>query len=222
MSESALLSRDRLVYVGKTGYGKSRAVKQLCSELQARGRRLVVFDPCDEYSQHGNASAETDLGPVRDRLTARELYRDPRALDAPRLSLAVVPDKDDPKRVALDFERVAELVRATGNCVLVVEEVGYFAEHAQSPLKNVATMARKDGVAVVMVAQRAVQIPLTARSQASVIVAFHQDEPADLEALEERCGRAMPGIAEQLPQLRVGESVTWRDLPPSSSKGLTP
>lgn len=216
-----LTARDRLVVVGKTGYGKSRWVKTLCAELQARGRRIVVFDPCDEYSVQGRETDETELGPLRQRMTARELYRNPQALDARTLSLALVPDRDDPQDVARDFERCAELVRATGGVVFVVEEVGYFAEHCASKLKAAATVYRKDGVAVVFVSQRAVQVPLTARSQASTIIAFHQDEPQDLAALDERCGRALPDIADKLPRLRVGECVTWRDLPPNL-KGHTP
>lgn len=204
-----LASRDRLLVVGKTGTGKSHWVKRQLTEWIGQ-HRVIVFDPCDEYSQLGRKGEA--LGPLRQRCTVEELLEDTRGwMDRKDLALAVVSD-GDPEEVASDFETVADLVKHTGRLVFVAEEVGYYGEHCQSRLKAVATMYRHREVAAVFVSQRAIQVPLTARSQASVVVAFKQDEPDDLEALRKRCGLAVPDIADRVARLRVGESVTWRDL----------
>lgn len=208
--ELELGPRDRLVFVGKTGTGKSYAIKALCERLMDDGARLVVWDVCDEYSVHGRPSKETDLGPLHGRCTPAELARMPRRLDQQDLALAIVPS-GEPQEVARQFRRCAELIRDTGNVVFVVEEVGYFGRHAYGKLEEIATLYRKDGVAAVFCAQRAIQIPKTARSQASQIFAFAQDEEDDLVALEKRCGRSVPDIAERLPRLGVGECIHWRD-----------
>lgn len=199
--------RDRLVVVGKTGYGKSTWTKKLAAELYRARWRVLAFDPCDEYSKGGPANPNVAPGPLPYRCTVAELVARPELLDAPRLGLAVVSERE-PKQVARDFSTVASLCRHTGNLVLLVEEVGYFAEHAGESLKAVATLYRKYGIAAVFVAQRATQIPLTARSQASVVVAFRQDEPPDLEALALKCGDEFAAAVGNLP---VGRCEIWRD-----------
>lgn len=202
-----LTARDRLVVVGKTGTGKSNWTKGLCKELMG-SHRLVVFDVCDEYSQLGQKTAHVRLGPLPQRCTVKELENDPRKwLDREDLALAVV-STGDPKDVATDFVTVAEFLHSTGDALFVVEEVGYFAEHCQERLKAVATMYRHVGVTAVFVAQRATQIPLTARSQASCLVAFRQDESADLKALAERIDQ---DFADRVSRLPVGEHALWRD-----------
>lgn len=208
-----LEARSRVVVVGKTGSGKSHWVKAQCAQWM-KSHRLIVFDVCDEYSQHGRKGEA--LGPLKERCTVDELLNDPREyLDRRRVALSVVSE-GDPDEVADDFLAVSQLLKHTGNVLFVVEEVGYFSDvkSAYERLKTVATMYRHHGVAVVFVSQRAVQVPKTARSQASAIVAFRQDEPDDLDALRLRCGTAIPDIDARVSRLRVGESVTWRDIQP--------
>lgn len=204
--------RDRVVVIGKTGTGKSNYAKRLISENLAAGARVVAFDLHDEYSLKGKRSPQVRLGPLAERCTVDQLVADPRRyLDQNGGGLAIVPEDDDPARVARDFEGVADLVRHTGNLMFVIDEVGYFGDLCEPKLKAIATTYRKFSVSVVMIAQRAVQIPLTARSQASAIVAFRQDEIPDLDALEKRCAGSIPDIAVRVARLPPGDHVLWRD-----------
>lgn len=199
--------RDRLVVVGKTGTGKSTYTKRLVAQLHRAGWRVVVFDPADEYSRSGRGGVHVVQGPLPSRLTMPELLKRPEVLDSPRLGLAVVSDGEPPS-VAKDFRALATLCRHTGTLALVVEECGYFAEHCQESFKAVATLYRHQGISAVFVAQRATQIPLTARAQASKIVAFRQDEPADLAALSDKCGEEFSRVVAGL---KVGQHATWTD-----------
>ncbi len=206
--------------LGKTGSGKSNWVKDWLAELMKRRARIVVFDVCDEYSIHGHASGETKLGPLTQRVTADELIADPdRYLDRKDLALAVVPEnEDDPEEVADDFCAIGEQVKHTGESrrtehplIFVIEEIGYFGEYCREYLKAAATMWRKQNVCIIFVSQRATMVPLGARSQATQIYAFQQDEQADLKALDERCGLLIPDFAERVSRCAPGEPVVWRD-----------
>lgn len=201
-------ARDRVVVVGKTGSGKSTWTKALVKELHRAGWRVVVFDPCDEYSRASRPNVHVAPGPLPARCDMSALVHKPELLDGARLGLAVVPDDTSPRTVARDFAGLCSLVRHTGNLCLVVEEVGFFAEHAHEELKALATLYRKLGIAAVFVAQRATQIPLTARSQASTVVAFRQDEPPDLRALAEKCGEP---FSLDVARLEQGECRIWSD-----------
>lgn len=210
----SLEAHDRVLVVGKTGKGKSTWVKNLVRAELARGSRVLAFDPLDEHSREGLDMQGVDLGALRERCTVDELIADPRLLDAPKLSLAVVPD-DVPEKAAEDFGRVSELVKLTGKMhrgrlplVWVVEEVGAFGEYCRAPLNEVATQFRHYGVAVVLCAQRLTQISKTARVQASQIVSFAQDDDDDIQALSSRFGGT---LAESARQLDRGEFLHWRE-----------
>jgi hypothetical protein len=56
------------------------------------------------------------------------------------------------------------------------------------------------------VSQRAALVPLTVRSQANKVIAFHQAEPRDLEALADKCGDE---FAERVRSLPVHAFETW-------------
>lgn len=207
--------RSRICVVGRTGFGKSTEVKEVIRSWLSRGVRVVALDCCDEYSVHGLPTGLVRLGPLKRRVTAPQLAADPAMLLDPRLSLAVVPG-DGPKAWARTFMMLAKMVRHAGRLVLVVDETGTWTDASNHPachqakaeLVSLATNGRHKGVALVVVAQRAAQIPPGVRSQASEWWAFRQDEPSDLEALAERLGK---DTAERVRQLHIGEAVKWRD-----------
>jgi hypothetical protein len=208
--------RSRIVVVGKTGTGKSTAVKDALRGWQSRGVKAVALDPCDEYSRHGRPSGLIQLGPLRHRCTAAELAKKPSRLLDPRLSLAVVPDARTPHAQARAFLLVERLARAAGSMLLVLDEVGVWTDSTFGPattqagrvLAALAQNGRHDGLALVLIAQRASSIPKSARAQATDIWAFRQDEPSDVAALAERIGDEQAGQVSRLP---VGQSIEWRD-----------
>jgi len=197
---------------GKRGTGKSNFAKRELGHAWDAHRRVLVFDPHDEYSRHGHQTEEVTLGPLDDRCTLDELLLKPELLDAERLQLAVVP-AEEPEECAADFERLCTMVRHTGDLLLCVEEVGYFEEHCRGKLNFLATQSRHWGVTVLFVAQRAVQVPKTARTQITQLVSFRQDNPDDLRALADLAGE---DFAARVARLGRGESEQWRDSIPSA------
>lgn len=203
--------RDRALFLGKTGSGKSRKAKQLLAlHQQRRGARIVAFDPHDEYSRQGKASEYIDLGPLKHRVTVDELALNPeRWLDAEDVSLAVVPDTQGGRRaVAEDFSDLCRIVGWSGDLLFCVDEVGYFGDYAEEDLEDAACQLRHQGIALALVAQRATQIPKTARAQASVIYSGRQDDPDDVNALRKIAGE---DFAERVQRLAPGQLEHWRD-----------
>lgn len=217
MTFDAPTPATRLLVTGKTGSGKSSRVKEAVRAWLSMGVRVVAVDVCDEYSRHGRAKhGLVQLGSLRTRVTALELAKRPNLLNAPRLALAVVPQSTLPRDWARAFLLVERLARHAGPCVVIVDEVGTWANPANGPechaarsaLEALATNGRKDGLALVVVGQRAAQVPPNVRSQATEWWAYLQDEPADIEALRARIG---PDLAGEVSRLPLYECVTWRD-----------
>lgn len=203
---------SRLLVVGQSGSGKSTRVKELIRSWLNKGVRVVALDPGDEYSRHGVQTGLVRLGPLKHRLTAAELAANPRALLAPRLSLSVVPGPTV-REWARAFELLAGLVRHAGRLVVVADEVGTWCHAATHPacsraaaeLSALATTGRHQGIALVVISQRAATVPATVRSQCTDAILFRQEELADLEALAARWRN--DSLPARLPSLADGEAI---------------
>lgn len=203
---------SRLLVLGKTGQGKSHFVKSELRQWVRDGARVVVLDPAGEYGKDRAVG-----GPMRQTVTASQLADEPYLLKREKLALAVVPDeKYSSESAAQAFLLLSALVVKCAPVVLVVEEVGFWAHGkggrkafaAASKLDALATLAGKDGVSIVVVAQRAAMVPAATRSQASQIVSFAQDEAEDITVLLRRTRDEK--FAMSVTTLRPREWVTWR------------
>lgn len=200
---------DVVVVLGKRRSGKSYCAKQLLGEEMAAGMRVVCFDPHDEYSQKGRTTKATNLGPLRDRVTMRQLEDKPSLLDAKNLSLSVVPDSEQLGRDAQQFVR---LVKHTGDLTICFDEVGEYVDEASRSLNEAATQSRHwgdEGCPVIFVAQRAVGIPKSSRNQVSILYTGIQSDPDDLALLIKLTGN--PEFAEQVSRLPRPGLLEWRD-----------
>lgn len=183
-----ITARERHAFWGKTGTGKSTRAKEFIGAALAEGWRVCGLDPHDEFSQAGKPSKEVTLGPLRESMTVEEFLSSDHAqtmLDEPELSLALVP-RSRPREMAEDFRELVPLVRSTGNLLFFADELGLWATYAEDELNELATQGRHDGMPLVFVAQRAIQVPKTARTQLSHVNTGLQDEPSDLDAIAER------------------------------------
>lgn len=95
-----------------------------------------------------------------------------------------------------------------GNCSLVIEECALMFERGaklEEWANRLIFMGRHQQVNLILVAQRAVKIPLDVRSQATRIVSFRQSDPNDVDALCDVMGDDAEDIRE-LPELHC---VDW-------------
>lgn len=204
-----LEAHDVVLIVGKRGSGKSFRAKQLFGEAMAAGERVCVFDPHDEYSVHGHKTDQVNLGPLRKRCTVDELLDNRALLDDPKLSLAVVPRMRPRKALAQDLADVSTQVQLAGRITFGMDEVGEYNDIAEDDLISLATQSRHYSVPVVYIAQRMVQVPLTARAQTSILLCGTQSNPADLDALKLLTGS--PTFAAQVSRLPRRTLLEWRD-----------
>jgi hypothetical protein len=208
MSSARLSSFEVVVILGKRGSGKSNTGKGIAAEELAHGARVVALEIHDEWSQKGRPAKERKLGPLADHITVDQVLDSEGAVfDRKKLSLAVVLKGGYAERAA-QLNEIGPMIRATGNLTLFIEECGAYDQRAHAEINEIATQSRHSAVPVVFLAQRAVQIPKTARDQASRIITGIQDDPDDLKWLEKKCGK---DIAAQVSRLPRGKLIEWRD-----------
>ncbi|ATB36292.1 hypothetical protein CYFUS_001706 [Cystobacter fuscus] len=198
------------LYVGKRGSRKSTRAKEVLGLCLKAGQRVVVFDPHDEYSQEGRASDEVVLGPLPSRRELWQLKADPSELLEGDASFAVVPGSLRKAEVAKAFSWLAWTVYEAGDLVFAADEMVLFWEssEAQEAMNFLATQGRHAKVPLVLAAQRVVHVPYTARTQVTLLDTGKQDDPDDVAAIAKRCGK---DFAEQVPKLKLGERLVWRD-----------
>lgn len=196
MSLPAILNAARHAYVGQSGTGKSHAAKlAVAAHLRGAGTRVVVIDPDDEWSKLGEKSEHVTLGPCTHRVLFDDLMNDPgRHLDRERVALAVIvsDDEDEASEQVAEF---VEIVKGTGDLLVVFEECGAYAgpdvseQAGKKAIAKIATRGRHWGCPTLFCAQRLVQIPPSARAQLTDLQIFRQVHPADLDALNDLAHR---------------------------------
>jgi hypothetical protein len=197
-------------YVGKRGSGKSNGAKRTLGECLKAGQRVIVFDPHREYAQDGDGSDEVMLGPLPSSRELWEVMADESELLEGDTSFAVVPESLRQADVAKAFAWLAWKAYEAGDLVFAADELVLFWEstEAQSAMNFIATQGRHKKVPLVLAAQRATHIPYTTRTQLTLLDTGKQDDPDDVKAIAKRCGEE---FAEQVPKLKRGERLVWRD-----------
>lgn len=210
-----LKPHDVLVIVGKRGSGKSHWFR---THVLPGEPRVITWDVHAEHS--------CDV-----RVTPDELPTFLGSGAGERWSVAVTPADTFPEPCAAAFTELVHFLADVGGYTLAIDEVGIIGKRAGEALEHVATQSRhygersgvfygeRPGVPVVFLAQRAVQVPKTAREQASRIVTFRQDNSADVDALAERIGPEWATRVWTLNRERH-EFVHWREDEPTETNAL--
>jgi hypothetical protein len=200
---------ERIGVAGMTRRGKSALMKAFCRYLMKKKRRLVVIDIDDEYSPEGvDRGEECALGPLRQRLTVAELLaqlaRDPDFLNREDLALAIVPEDptEDPEEVAAQVLAVAPHLRDADPLVILLEELGYWGEHAARLLHAVSARWGKRGHVPFFMGQCLTDCPEKARKQWSKVITGQQVKESDLIFLQRQAGEHVRRAVAVLPRKR--------------------
>lgn len=174
------MKRDLIAIVGNQGFGKSVWAK-LYSE---RSPRLFVSDPMASYPGVDFLSDPGDFWEAYER-GEKKTFR-----------FGTYHREELPMFGSMAF--------ASGNCTLIVEECALMFPRGK-PLEEWANriifMGRHAQVNLLMLAQRAVAIPLDIRSQATRVITFRQTEPDDADAISEKIGKQYYDRIMALPEL---------------------
>lgn len=176
------MQRDLICVVGNQGFGKSVWTKA----YSAQSKRLLVSDPMASFPNVDFTREISDWMP--------ELLEDG---DGKEFRFGVYEAEDLPI--------IGSGAYAIGDCTLVIEEAALvFPRGADLDkwAKRLVFMGRHARVNLVLVAQRAVKIPLDVRSQATRIITFRQTEPDDVSALCDRIGKEHYETISTLPELK--------------------
>jgi hypothetical protein len=200
---------ERIGVAGMTRRGKSALLKAWCAWLMKRGVRVVVIDVDDEYSPEGkDRGEECVLGPLRQRLTVggflAEMERNPGFLNRKSLALALVPEDpdEDPEAVAEQVLSVGAHLRDAEPLVIIFEECGYWAEHAERLLHAAAARWGKRGHVPIFAGQRLTDVPAKARAQYSAVATGQQTKAHDLDFLQREAGAEVRRAVAILPRKR--------------------
>lgn len=199
---------ERLGVGGMTRRGKSALMKAFCRFLMKKGRRLIVADIDDEYSPEGVEREDCWLGPLRQRVTVRELLALVQAgddiLHREDLALAIVPEDptEDPEAVAAQLVAIAPHLRDAPPLVMLFEELGYWGEYAAPMLHAAAARWGKRGHVPVFIGQCLTDCPEKARKQWSTVITAQQVKESDLIFLQRQAGRRARMTVGRLPRRR--------------------
>lgn len=181
---------DTTIVLGVRGKGKS-----LWSRIKTLSApRLFVFDPKAEYE---------NVQWIPDDYQLVQMF------DAG----AFAPDKSFRVGVSHpDFvQTLGSIAYEAGVCTLVLEEFFMLygrGENLPDWLSEYLFLGRPRRLDAIAVSQRAANIPIALRSQATRLVSFQQTEPEDLDVLRKWIGREN---AEQISTLSVGMCVDVSD-----------
>jgi hypothetical protein len=194
------LSPQQTLVLGRKRSGKTSLVRELVSSSldgasPTTPTRVLVVDFHGEYGDL--------LTPVRSHEEFEQVIADSDGA----WRIAYHNDSLSLERKGGDSPEYDYLVRACyemGNCVLVNEETGWICDPHRIPLD--LERAIKFGghriLNLILLLQRAPDVHILVRSEASEVYAFSTQEPGDLEYLAKRCGDEVARIAATLPPHR--------------------
>lgn len=168
------MSREVVIILGKTGFGKSTWLKHYCD----RFTRIFAFDPFGKFP--ANYSGE-DF--ILDTAASGNFE--------PGHNFRVGSFNRN------DLDLLGALAFMSGDCLLVIEEAGFIwgkGERIPDWLQEIVFLGRHKNVSLAITAQRAAYIPIDLRSQANRLVTYWQTEMNDVGWLENYLGERVNEI----------------------------
>jgi DNA helicase HerA-like ATPase len=159
------MQRKAILDVGQSGTGKTRVARMLAERFPRR----FILDPLGEYS-----------GTVFESMTDVFDFFEQNA-DLEEFSI-VLRSSDES-----DADFLFRLAWSVGNLLLVVEEANiYMDSRAKFPsFLQLVSRGRHRGVHLLCVSQRVPEVMIAFRAQKTSLITFLQDEPSDIDHLEE-------------------------------------
>jgi hypothetical protein len=163
---------ERLIVIGLPMSGKTT----LAAELTKDCPRLAFITTMQDDARMFKALP----------IPAETFLDDPKQfVGRARFRVAVVMDAG---AEAEQLAAILHVMRAAGDCVVVLDEVGDYKQKAELELVKLARNGRHNGIVSVYISQMAVDIPKGVRRLATRVYSFQQYHPHDIDALDEIYG----------------------------------
>lgn len=174
--------REVLLVCGVTGSGKTTWARQFTRKLT----RFFVYDIAASFPvQYVDAEALAEMVETKPKDFRTGVYS------------------------PYDTDVLTAAAYMIGDCWLCLEEISTLyniGARIHGPLQEAVLLGRQRSLSILAISQRASYIPITLRSQASRIISFRQQEPADLKWLADFLGK---DNAEKLPALPDLHCIDW-------------
>lgn len=140
--------------VGGSGSGKSARARELLQEWAPK--RLIIVDPMDEYGEFGRRYAS-----IRGLVAG---------LKAGSMRVRFVP-WGDPKQRVIQFDKLAGIAYAIGECTFVAEELNLFTKPSWAPANwsDCTLRGRHKGMRILGISQRPAGVDKNFFSNATVV-----------------------------------------------------
>lgn len=159
------MHRKVILDVGQAGTGKTRIAK----ELSERFPRVLILDPLDEY----NGTVFYTMGEVLEYFEANP--------NMERFRVALRNSDEN------DADYLFALAWSLKNVLVVVEEANIYMDPRKRfpSFLRLISQGRHNMVHLLCVAQRVPEVLISFRAQKTTLVTFWQEEPSDLDHLED-------------------------------------
>lgn len=182
---------DIRAIMGASGTGKSHYTK---AELK-KAKRALVWDMEDEYEELHSVS----LSELPQLLASKKVFKS-----------RFVPSPDAKKRDK-QFDLFCRIALASGNCLVIVEELRFVTEPSRAPegWAGITLRGRKRGIKVIGTSQRPASIDKDFLSNATFVRCGALGFPNDRSAVSAVIG-CSPGEIEVLTEF---EAINWTRTP---------
>lgn len=182
-----MIDRDFIIITGNQGFGKTVWAKKYSQRIP----RLLNFCPKSSY----DVDYETPPGEwIPEYIELNE--KNP----AVKFRFGTyIPD---------ELDAIGKFAKAVANNTVILDECALIFGRGELPdwAKYLVYTGREQRINLIVLAQRAANIPIAIRSQATRIVSFRQTEPDDIKALRDRLGSQ---LSDELSGLDRLECVDW-------------
>lgn len=172
--------------------------------LARSARRVVVFDPTGDYEALARHARVVTPPELEDRAILAQNEHPVRVI--------VRAGRDPEYDISDEFVYVYARCRDARDLVFVADEVSlYKSGKALRALCSLHMNGHKWGIVSILVAQRAVGVPLDCRANCTHVHSFLQESKEDLDELRAQYDPSHPGFGDAVRDWKPGEPpVTWR------------
>ena len=187
---------SRLCITGKQGFGKSVKSSRYVKKIF----RSTLWQPMRDWN-------------IGEEISVYEYLEEAPKYDGRMMGFTVRPTDYDEDTMKDEHEILCAEVYRIGAMCFIIEEVSQVCDNTkgEKPRREYSRLlieGRHRAVSMVTIGQRFAQFPVSVRSSATRVLAFHQDEPRDVAAWEERIWPME--CPKPINQLAKREYIDWR------------